>query len=140
MSAGSYRQFSWGIGLIRSKSTPSLLKASSARSTWKIKLVSVLVFELLTAIFFLVKTVSCIVFQNHKHFPFKDSKYGYWENTVIFYDGYWWISCRHSEELRGNISRRAKHGGRYWPSIPMNEAWYSPISIIKNDSIHIVTQ
>ena len=63
-----------------------------------------------------------------------------WENTVIFYDGYWWISCRHSEELRGNISRRAKHGGRYWPSIPMNEAWYSPISIIKNDSIHIVTQ
>ena len=68
-----------------------------------------------------------------------DFKYN-WENTVIFYDGYWWISCRHSEELRGNISRRAKHGGRYWPSIPMNEAWYSPISIIKNDSIHIVTQ
>ena len=35
---------------------------------------------------------------------------------------------------------RAKHGGRYCLSIPMNEARYSPISIIKNDSIHIVTQ
>ena len=29
---------------------------------------------------------------------------------------------------------------RNCPSIPMNEAGYLPISIIKNDSIHIVTQ
>ena len=37
---------------------------------------------------------------------------------------------------------RAKHGRRYCPSIPMNEVavGYSPISIIKNDSIHIATQ
>ena len=40
----------------------------------------------------------------------------------------------HSSELTVNIYLRASHVGRYCLAIPLNVGWYSPISIIKNDS------
>ena len=47
----------------------------------------------------------------------------YCSNATLFYDGYWWISCRYSEELRGNISWHAKHKGRYWLLTINSDEW-----------------
>ena len=45
----------------------------------------------------------------------------------------------HSSELTGIISLRASHVGRYCLAILLKVGWYSPISIIKNDSILSIT-
>ena len=56
-------------------------------------------------------------------------------NTVIFYDGYWWISCLIHRNWRSISPSVLRTSGDIASQFLWMSAWYSPISIIKNDSI-----
>ena len=56
-------------------------------------------------------------------------------NTVIFYDGYWWISCLIHRNWRALSPSVLRTSGDIASQFLWMSAWYSPISIIKNDSI-----
>ena len=56
-------------------------------------------------------------------------------NTVIFYDGYWWISSLIHRNWRSISPSVLRTSGDIASQFLWMSAWYSPISIIKNDSI-----